>query len=184
MVIGSSLKKIRLKKEYTIKEVADRINVSVSLLSQIENDKITPSLQSLEELLKFYAVNFSDFFKQVEQKKYVYVSEADAETLTNTDHGIKLTLLASKLQNNALESFIVEINPGATLEIAKLDDGLNGERLIYGISGSIKANLDDETFTVNKGDSINFKAYVACTIVNSSSDGAILLLSGMPPLVL
>ncbi|MBP7736480.1 MAG: helix-turn-helix domain-containing protein [Spirochaetes bacterium] len=184
MDIGPSLKKIRLKKEYTIKEVAERINVSVSLLSQIENDKITPSLQSLEELLRFYAVNFSDFFKQVEQKKYVYVSEADAETLTSRDHGIKLTLLASKLQNNALESFIVEINPGSTLEIAKLDETINGERIIYGISGSIAVNLDDETFTVGKGDSINFKSYVACTMVNSSADEARILVSGMPPLVL
>jgi transcriptional regulator with XRE-family HTH domain len=184
MNIGSSLKNIRLKKEYTIKEVAQRINVSVSLLSQIENGKITPSLQSLEELLKFYAVNFSDFFKQVEQKKYVFVSTSDAETLVNEEQGWKLTLLASKLQNNALESFIVNLNPDASLELAKLDDGVNGERIIYGISGSVDVILDDDLFKINKGDSINFKSYVSCKIINVSSDEAKLLVSGMPPLVL
>lgn len=60
MNIGSSLKKIRLNKKYTIKNVAQCINASVSLLSQIENGIITPSLQSLEDLLKCYAVNFSE----------------------------------------------------------------------------------------------------------------------------
>ncbi|HNW29139.1 MAG TPA: helix-turn-helix domain-containing protein [Spirochaetota bacterium] len=184
MDIGSSLKKIRLHREYTIKEVANRINVSVSLLSQIENGKITPSLQSLEELLKFYAINFSDFFKQVEQKKYVYVSKKDSETLVNDDHGIKLTLLASKLQNNALESFIVELKPDASLELARLDDSINGERMILGMSGSANTILDDELFTISKGDSINFKSFVSCRIINSSPDVAQVLVSGMPPLVL
>ncbi len=184
MNIGSSLKKIRLHKEYTITVVAQRIDVSVSLLSQIENGKITPSLQSLEELLKFYAVNFSDFFKQVEQKKYVYVSEADAETMENADHDLRLTLLASKLQNNSLESFIIDLCPGASLELARLDDEINGERIMYGMSGVVEAILDDETFMINKGDSINFKSYVSCKIINNSPDDAKILLSGMPPLVL
>lgn len=184
MDFGSYLKKIRLHKEYTITEVAQRINVSVSLLSQIENGKITPSLQSLEELLKFYAVNFSDFFKQVEQKKYIYVRAADSETMENADHGFKLTLLASKLQNNALESFIVDLSSGASIALARLDDEINGERIIYGMSGVVEAILDDETFIIKKGDSINFKSYVSCEIFNKSALEAKILVSGMPPLVL
>lgn len=184
MDIGSSLKKIRLNKEYTITEVAQRINVSPSLLSQIENGKITPSLQSLEELLKFYAINFSDFFRQVEQKKYIYIRETDTETMENTEHGFKLTLLASKLQNNSLESFIVDLSSGASLVLARLNDEINGERIIYGMSGVVETVLDDESFMINKGDSVNFKSYVSCKIVNNSSHGAKILISGMPPLVL
>jgi transcriptional regulator with XRE-family HTH domain len=184
MNIGPSLKKIRLHKKYTITEVAQRVDISVSLLSQIENDKITPSLQTLEELLRFYTINFSDFFKQVEQKKYIYVKEAEAETMENSDHGFKLTLLASKLQHNALESYIVKLNPEAILLLAKLDDEINGERIIYGISGSVQVLLDGELFTINLGDSINFKSYVPCKISNSSPAEAKFLISGMPPLIL
>ena len=184
MDIGSSLKKIRLHKEYTITEVAQRINISVSLLSQIESGKITPSLQSLEELLKFYAVNFSDFFRQVEQKKYIYVRESEAETMVNADHGVKLTLLASKLQNNALESFIVDLSSGADMQLARLDDEINGERILYGISGTVETLLDGESFTINKGDSINFKSYVSCAIINNSPHDAKIFISGLPPLIL
>lgn len=184
MELGASLKKIRLHKEYTITEVAQRIDISASLLSQIENGKITPSLQTLEELLRFYAVNFSDFFRQVEQKKYIYVREAEAETLEHREHGIKLTLLASKLQNNALESFIVELHRGASLDLARLDENTNSERIIYGMAGTVKAALDDEFFTIRKGDSINFKSYVMCKITNTAQNDAKILVSGMPPLVL
>ncbi|MBN1496703.1 MAG: helix-turn-helix transcriptional regulator [Spirochaetes bacterium] len=184
MDIGSYLKKIRIHKEYTITEVAHRIDISASLLSQIENGKITPSLQTLEELLRFYAVNFSDFFRQVEQKKYIFIKKNDAESLTSTAHGVRLTLLASKLQNNSLESFVVDLDPGARLELARLDEDVNGERLIYGIYGIVETVLDEEVFTVNEGDSINFKSYVTCSIGNKSPYEAKLLVSGMPPLVI
>ncbi len=184
MNIGPSLKKIRLQKEYTITEVAQRISISASLLSQIENGKITPSLQTLEELLRFYAVNFSDFFKQVEQKKYIYVRKAEAETIENSDHNIRFTLLASKLQNNALESFIVSLGPGAVLSLARLDDDINGERIIYGITGSLGVVLDDEPFIMESGDSLNFKSYVSCTITNRLESEAGLFISGLPPIIL
>ncbi len=184
MDIGKSLKKIRLDRNYTITEVAHRIDVSSSLLSQIENGKITPSLQSLEELLRFYAVNFSDFFKQVEQKKYIFVKKSEAETIENADHGITFTLLASKLQNNALESFIVVLRHGAILELVRLDDEANSERIILGMSGRVETVLDDEKFILETGDSINFKSYVTCKITNPSRHEASILVSGMPPLVL
>lgn len=184
MNIGPSLKKIRLNKEYTITEVAQRINISTSLLSQIENGKITPSLQTLEELLRFYAVNFSDFFKQVEQKKYIYVRKDDAETIENSEHNIRFTLLASKLQNNALESFLVNLGPGASLPLARLNDDINGERIIYGVAGSIEVVLDDESFILESGDSLNFKSHVSCTITNRLEPEAALFISGLPPIIL
>lgn len=184
MNIGPSLKKIRLQKEYTIAEVTQRINISTSLLSQIENGKITPSLQTLEELLRFYAINFSDFFKQVEQKKYIFVKREEAETIENLGHNIRLTLLASKLQNNALESFLINLGTGASLSLARLDDVINGERIIYIITGVVEVVLDDETFIMGNGDSINFKSYVSCMITNRIETETVLFISGMPPIIL
>ena len=184
MNTGPYLKKIRLQKEYTISEVAQRINVSASLLSQIENGKITPSLQTLEDLLRFYAVNFSDFFKQVEQKRYIYVRNSDTETIENANGDVRFTLLASKLQNNALESFLVNFSTGSPLTLARLPDEINSERIIYGIAGSVEVVLDEEQFTISHGDSINFKSYVSCRITNNSGSEAILFVSGMPPIIL
>ncbi len=43
------------------------------------------------------------------------------------------TLIGSKLRNNALESFIGDLSPGANLELVKLDDEKNGARIL--ISG-------------------------------------------------
>lgn len=184
MNIGPYLKNIRLAKNYTLNEVAGRTGMSASLLSQVENGKSSPSLQSLEELLRFYAVNFSDFFRQVEQKRFILVRKDERETLSWAGGGCTLTLLASKLQNNALESFLVELASGAVLAVAKLGEEINGERIILVTEGGIEAVLDDEIHSLSEGDSINFKSYVPCSVRNTRAGTAKFFISGLPPLFL
>lgn len=182
---GLFLKKIRLKKKYTLAYVASKINITPSLLSQIENGKITPSLKSLEDLLRFYAINLSDFFKQVEQKKYILVQNNDTETIRDEEHGYTLTLLASKLQNNALESFLVKMHTGAAIGTVILGEEINGERLIYIVSGRLKITIDDtDSFSMTHGDSLNYKSYVSCKIKTESNEESIFLISGVPPIFL
>ena len=183
--IGANLKKIRLEKEYTLTLVAGKLGLTSSLISQIENEKITPSLQTLEELLKFYAITLSDFFRQIEQKQYVFVKKAETEILVNIENGFKLILLASKLQNNALESYIVELAPKGKINLARLGKEINGERVIYLMNGGIEVLLDGkEIFILENEDSINYKSYVSCTIKNCSEENSKFLISGMPPILL
>ncbi len=185
MDIGLFLKQIRLDKKYTLSYVASKVNITASLLSQIENGKITPSLKSLEDLLRFYAVNLSDFFRQVEQKRYILVRNNETETIRDEEHHYTLTLLASKLQNNALESFLVKMNADADVEIATTGEEINGERIIYILNGKAGITIDDSnSFVLTHGDSLNFKSYVSCKIKTQSNEESIFLISGVPPIFL
>lgn len=183
MNIGFFLKKIRKEKHFTLNEVAKSTNLTASLLSQIENDKTSPSLNSLETLLKYYKVNISDFFKQVEQKSHIFIKKIETETLEDKNSGVKLTLLASKLENNVLESFVIALNPGASVSLAKLKPDLSGERFIFILKGAAIASLtDDIEYRMVPGDSLNFKSYVACMVKNESpSEECEFLVSGNPP---
>ncbi len=181
MDIGFFLKKIRNERKCTLKDVADGINLTPSLVSQIENGKTSPSLNSLDALLKYYKISLSDFFKQVEQKDYIYVSKTEIETIKNEITGVYLSLLASKLQNNSIESYIVELLPTVKIDVVITTFKKQGERLIYILNGSAEISLDNEKLLMNKGDSLNFKSYVKCSIFNASSiDFCKLLISGTP----
>jgi len=183
MEIGSLLKKLRLEKELTLADVASKLKITSSLLSQIENGKITPSLKSLEDLVRFYAINLSDFFKQTEQKRFIFVPKSECETFADEKNGYLLTLLASKLQNNALESYLVDLLTDSAIEVSTISKDINGERIIYVISGRIKITLDNtETFIITHGDSLNFKSYVDCKIENQLKETSSFFISGVPPI--
>ena len=185
MDIGLFLKKIRLQKNHTLAHVAEKVKLTASLLSQIENGKITPSFKSLEDLLKFYAISLSDFFRQVEQKRYIIVRQNETENISDKEKGYELTLLASKLQNNALESFLVKMHAGAAIEVLTTNEEINAERVIYIIKGKLEISVDNsEFFILTHGDSLNFKSYVECKIKNQSDEDSIFIISGIPPIFL
>jgi len=181
MDIGFFLKKIRSEQAYTLNNVAAGANLTSSLISQIENGKTSPSLNSLDALLKYYKVSLSDFFEQVEQKDYIYIPKSDIETIKNEGAGVCLSLLASKLQNNTIESYFVELLPIARIDVAIALSKNESERLIYVLSGSTEIVLDKEKIQMNDGDSLNFKSYIKCSIFNTSLvDICRLIIMGAP----
>ena len=183
MNIGFFLKKIRKEKHITLNEVAKSTNLTASLLSQIENGKTSPSLNSLEALLRYYRVNISDFFRQVEQKEYIFIKNTDVESIYNQDTGVNMTLLASKLEENVLETYIVEIDPLRQLSAEIISREHPGERFIYIMSGAVEASLPDKKITLETGDSLNFKSYVSCVMTNvSTADKCKFIISGNPPI--
>ncbi len=182
--IGASLKKIRNEKRLTLKQVAENVKLSESLLSQIENNKLSPSLQSLQDILAFYAVNLSDFFKQVEQKLVLIQKNEDRQSIVNNDAGWTLTLLASKLEHNTIETYEAEFNPGAKLSLSALKEQQNGERFILIMQGEFSVKVNDVEYILSEGESINTKAHVQLSVCNISEAHGKLLLTGHPPLVM
>jgi len=171
-----------MQNNYTIKEVAQKLGITSSLLSQIENGKISPSLKSLESLLRFYCVNLSEFFRQVEQKDYIIIKAENAERIVAKSGSI-ITLLASKLENNVLETYSVELKPEISLQIKQINEKTNGERFIYIISGKLDAITEEkDCHQLFPGDSMNFKSHVACEVKNNSKTDVKFLISGFIPL--
>jgi transcriptional regulator with XRE-family HTH domain len=183
MEIGFHLKKLRKEKNYTLKDVAFKTSMSVSLLSQIENDKASPSLNSLQVLLRFYGVGLSAFFNQVERNDYLIIRKKDAETIITKPGKATLTFLASKLQNTNKVSYKAELEPDSEVNFAQLDENIMGERFIYIISGSIEVVLkNEEAFILASEDSIIFRSFISCKLTNTSSRPSKILISGTPPI--
>lgn len=185
MDIGTYLKQLRLEKGYTLNDVAHKLSMSASFLSQLENMKLSPSLESLQKILNYYAVNLSDFFRQIEQKRFIIVRHGDEKPLEMSEGGIRLTPLASKLQNNSLETYIVKFSNSAVIETAVLPKEINGERIVYVINGKITVLIDKETpVELEKGDSINYKSHVQCILRTFDGNESEIIISGIPPIIL
>jgi len=56
------LKSLRQSKKLSMKEVANKANMSQSSLSYIESGKNVPTIETLSNILKVYNMTLSDFF--------------------------------------------------------------------------------------------------------------------------
>ena len=52
MKVGTRIKGLRKEKKITLKELAEKTDISISFLSDIENQRSNPSLERLEEIAK------------------------------------------------------------------------------------------------------------------------------------
>ncbi len=105
--IGERLREARQAKDMTVREVARRVRVSPSLISQIERNKVTPSVSTLWSLVTVLGLSMGDLFPDVQQ-----APEPSADTPSVTE-------LQSNLPTTA---------PGSR-PVINLESGVTWERL-------------------------------------------------------
>lgn len=63
--IGKELKIVRIRQNLSLEFVAEKLNINKETLRRYENNSNGLSVERLEELLNFYNINLSIFFKNV-----------------------------------------------------------------------------------------------------------------------
>ncbi len=150
MDIGENIKKIRLSKKLTIKEVSDKANITKSLLSQIENNKANPSLKTLYALADTLKTPIGKFFDQ-EETDASPVVKASERRILETNNGVKFHSLTPQYSNHSLEFlynvFSKDSTTGEYYSHA-------GEECGYVLKGKLKVEWDSKEFILEEGDSI------------------------------
>ena len=67
--IGDRIKKLRIKNELTLQELASRTELTKGFLSQLERNLTSPSLQTLEDICEALGTELSHFFKEDAEEK-------------------------------------------------------------------------------------------------------------------
>ena len=78
MTLGQKLKKLRMGKGLTQKELADQLHVTFQTVSKWENNENEPDIQTLRELAKLYSTSV-DYLISEEEKEPTKVEEENEE---------------------------------------------------------------------------------------------------------
>ncbi len=63
MDLGTKIRNIRIQKRRTLKEIAKRIGLTASFLSQVERDVASPSLKALRKIAEALDIGVGYFFE-------------------------------------------------------------------------------------------------------------------------
>ncbi len=93
--IGRIIRAFRVQQQLTLKELAAKVDLSPSYLSQIENDQVNMSLSVLERISEALGTPIHVFFLQDDLSSISFVKEADRDRVTRSD-----SAMMERLTNN------------------------------------------------------------------------------------
>ncbi|AFK87733.1 transcriptional regulator, XRE family [Thermoanaerobacterium phage THSA-485A] len=96
MSIGENIKKIRLAKFISQKDLSDKICISRSYLADIENNRYNPSIKTLNKIAKALNVKISDILEEETLERETKIPEP---LFTYEERNILECLVLSKIQS-------------------------------------------------------------------------------------
>ena len=75
MQIGEKIRVLRMEKQLTQEELANRCELSKGFISQVENDLTSPSIATLIDILEILGTNLPDFFSDTKEEKVTYTKD-------------------------------------------------------------------------------------------------------------
>lgn len=177
MDIGSKLRNLRLKMGLTQEELAERSDLTKGFISQLERDHSSPSVDTLDAIVRALGSNLTEFFRETAQEPVVYPASR-AVVLKDDVRGNAMHFLVSNAQQLAMEPVLVEITPDGR---SRTYSPYEGEVFGYLLAGSVLLHLDEEIYPVNAADSFYFSADRRFFVENKGPVPAQLLWILSPP---
>ena len=76
MNLGLKIKEKRTLLMLTQEELANRCELTKGYISQLENNKVSPSIETLEIILDVLGTNFSDFFYEDREQRIIFTKSS------------------------------------------------------------------------------------------------------------
>lgn len=178
MQIGEKIRQLRLQRNLTQGELADRCELSKGFISQVERDLASPSIATLVDMLECLGSDLKTFFTDEGKEKVVF-SPADLfEKSDDEDKHGKITWLVPTAQKNSMEPILLELEPGG--ESAEMPPH-EGEEFGFVLSGRITLRLGTREYPVKTGGSFCIHPSSAHSLLNPGKVKARLLWVSTPP---
>jgi len=151
--IGEKVKNLRKEARMTQAELASSLNMTPGAVSQIENDIITPSLQTLLHLSSLFGRPI-DYFIGASggdrgRKGYIALSKKSYEPVPHPEVGL-LRMIDS--EHTGIRSFYVTLNAGQAVKDPIMLH--KGREFIVVMKGSLKIIINEDAVILAEGDSI------------------------------
>lgn len=162
--IGQKIRALRKSKKLTLQAVADETGFSPALISQIENNNVSPPIATLSKIARFFDVKMSHFFEDNDSPiPYEIVRKAERRlinqviSMAGTSHGYTYEALSYRKKNKKMEPFLLTVNERAPEETLYSHEG---EEFLLILEGTAEILLNDERHALAAGDAVYLDASV------------------------
>jgi transcriptional regulator with XRE-family HTH domain len=168
--IGARLRDLRGRRELSLRQLARKIGVSPSLLSQVENGKVTPSVDTLYQLATALGVPVASFFGEPAAVEVgpsgAWVVRAMDRQRISLEHGVTWENLLPH-EEAGLRFMEIRYAPGASSGEHLLRHP--GRDMFVVLEGELVFRLGFAEHRLSAGDSISFADFEPHQLRNDGS---------------
>jgi transcriptional regulator with XRE-family HTH domain len=152
--LGATIRRLRLAKGLTLRELADRSGVSVGMLSQLERDRANPSLRVLSQVRDGLGASISALFEEEDagSGNPGFVSRAGHRPFLDLGY-LQKELLAIG-SPGGMQLMVLHLPPGADSGEHPLQAPIEKAGMV--LEGSLVLRVGDSEVAMGPGDSFLF----------------------------
>ncbi|MGB9611462.1 MAG: helix-turn-helix domain-containing protein [Bryobacteraceae bacterium] len=159
--IGAKLRRLRMRKKLGLVELGKHTGLSASLLSQIENGKLVPTLPTLARIAMVFDVGLDYFFSDRRRRGLLAVVRAGErmrfpERPDSPAPAYWFEVLAFSAQEKSMQAYLAEFEPRLPGQVA--DHVHDGAEFILVLDGGLVLRYEGEETMLKQGDSVYFDA--------------------------
>lgn len=171
--VGRCLRELRLRRELSLRALADQSGLNVNTLSLIENGKTSPSVSTLQQLAGALQVPITAFFETELKKTGISYQKAGQHPLATFDFGTVEDLGAGLIPQSG-QPFLLTVGPKTSSGPIPIVH--TGREFVFCLEGQLSYGIEDQVYHLNPGDSLLFEAYLPHCWQNSGETATRLLL--------
>lgn len=163
--LGERIKNKRVLSGLHLNELAEKVGISPSALSQIEKSKSYPSIFTLKSIAESLHTSIGDLLGENESLVVSpLVKSNEIKYLKKNSSGAQLYLLSNHDINKQMDSFLVRLHDKSSInDLIKIS---HGQIFCHLLMGEVKFTLDEEEYVLKDGDNIYFNARRSFQISN------------------
>jgi len=184
--LGGKLRALRMRKKIALADLARHTGLSSSLLSQLENGKMVPTLPTLARIAMVFDVGLEHFFGENRGKKLFCVVRRQErmrfpERADAPDPAYFFECLTFASQGKGLQAYVAEF-PRHSPD-ASTDHFHDGSELLFVLEGTLTVRFQGEDHDLEAGDSLLFDSSEPHSYRGARKKGARALVVTAPPRV-
>ncbi len=183
MNLGEKIRKLRIQKHMTLRDVSDKCGCSLGFLSQVERDLVSPTISSLKKIAEALDTNIMAFFNESDSHEIensVVVRKKDRGRFVNERSRVTYELLRPQFSDTTLEALYMYLKPNASS--GDTPHTHKGEEFFLVLKGKFKIEVGDKTYILEEGDAGMYKSSVPHRWCNpSDKEEAIVIWVNHPP---
>lgn len=166
---GEKLRKVRERKGYTLKVVAQKAGVSESLVSQIERNHVSPAIDTLLALADVLDINLEYLFEEYRKERPVKIIRNNERPTIHEDDITYEELSKPNYDDTiSVESYILKLPVGTHTHHGSY--GHTGREIGIILKGKAKFVYENREYFLEEGDSVSFSAGAPHRVENAGSE--------------